>query len=103
MVVVCEQWFSDFGPVILVEAMKLARPVVAGSIGAIPEFIEDKRTGLLAQYNNPEDYTEKINWLLDNKKEAALIGQRARTSVAGLTEESFKKRITEIYRNLANK
>jgi len=77
-VLVPEQWPSEFGPLALVEAMALGRPVVGSDIGSIPDFVKDGVNGFLVKYDSPEDFAEKINWLLDNKTAGVSMGERAR-------------------------
>ena len=69
-------------PMILLEAMALAKAVVATKVGGIPEVIDDRRTGLLVQ---PEDdYTLAMACveLLENRPLAKQLGLRARKEIA---------------------
>lgn len=49
------------------EAMAAGTPVIGTRIGGIPDFLKDKETGLFAKVDNPEDISEKINLILNNK------------------------------------
>ena len=53
-------------PTIIKEAFFLKIPVIATSVGGIPELIQNNETGLLVEEQNPEILTEKINYLLDD-------------------------------------
>ncbi len=64
MVVVPEQWHSEFGPVILIEAKLAHKPVIASKIGSIPEYIRDGVDGILSQHNLPGDFSKAIISLL---------------------------------------
>lgn len=97
IVLVPEQWFSDFGPVILVEALALGRAVVASRIGSIPEFIEDGRTGLLADYNRPEKFAEKILWLLEHPEEARAMGEKGGEKIENFLKSCGGREIVELY------
>lgn len=97
VVVVPEQWPSDFGPLILVEAMALQKPIVAGNVGAIPEFIEDKKTGLLAEYNNPDDFAEKIIHMLKDKSQAKGMAFSARIKIENFMKQDREKQILQLY------
>jgi glycosyltransferase involved in cell wall biosynthesis len=44
---------SEGSPVAMLEAMALARPIVATSVGGIPELVEDGRSGLLVPAEDP--------------------------------------------------
>lgn len=60
VVVVPEQWYSEFGPVILIEAKLSHKPVVASRIGSIPEFMDIGTKGILVEYNSPQGFAEAI-------------------------------------------
>ena len=53
-------------PTVIKEAFFLKIPVIATSVGGIPELIENNETGLLVETENHQILTEKINYLLDN-------------------------------------
>ena len=53
-------------PTVIKEAFFLKIPVIATSVGGIPELIENNETGILVETENPEILNEKINYLLDN-------------------------------------
>lgn len=97
LTVVAEQWFSDFGPVALVEAMAQAKPVVAGNIGSAPDFIEEGVNGFLAEYDNPKKFSEKIIFLLQNKQEAEKIGRNARETIKNFFGPNYNEEILELY------
>jgi glycosyltransferase involved in cell wall biosynthesis len=64
IVVVPEQWNSEFGPVILIEAKLSGRPVVASRIGSIPEYVRDGIDGILVNYNCSKDFSDALITLL---------------------------------------
>jgi glycosyltransferase involved in cell wall biosynthesis len=97
VVVVPEQWPSDFGPLILVEAMALGKPLVASNIGGIPEFIKDGISGFLAEYDKPEQFAEKIIWLLKNKLLARAMGEQAQRNVRLLLNNNQGRKTLELY------
>jgi glycosyltransferase involved in cell wall biosynthesis len=47
-------------PIVLLEAMAAARPVVATTVGDIPRIIEDGETGLLAPAGDPEALADRL-------------------------------------------
>jgi len=97
LLVIAEQWFSDFGPVALVEAMAQGCPVVSGNLGSPPDFIKDGHNGFLAEYDNPESFAEKIILMLQDKKRAKEMGQRARGTIKSFFGESHNKEVFELY------
>ncbi len=80
--VVCvpEQWPNPY-PIVITEAMLKARPVVASSIGGIPELITDGENGLLADPGNPRDFADKIIRLLKDKEFAVGLAGSARQDI----------------------
>jgi len=51
--------YEQFG-IVLVEAMACAKPVVSTNVGAIPEIVDDGKTGLLVEPKNPKQLAEAI-------------------------------------------
>lgn len=97
VVVVPEQWLNDFGPVILVEAMALAKAVVASKIGGTSEFVEDGISGFLVTYDQPRQFAEKIIWLLQHKEAAQLMGENAQKSAQFLYNKETAKEVINLY------
>ncbi len=56
-----------------VEALSCGVPIIGTSVGGIPDFLVDGRTGLFCKVRNPEDLAEKIRLLLRNKSLAQKI------------------------------
>ena len=62
------------------EAASCGRPIIANRIGNMPEFIEDGVNGFLVPLRTSA-YIEKVQWMMENRVEAAAMGQRARETV----------------------
>ena len=54
-------------PTVIKEAFYLKIPVIATSVGGIPELIEDNETGILTESENPKMLLHKINQLLSDQ------------------------------------
>jgi phosphatidylinositol alpha-1,6-mannosyltransferase len=65
-------------PVVLLEAMAAGRPVVATSVGGIPEVVIHRRTGLLVEPESHTALARAINELLDSQAAAEKMGEVAR-------------------------
>ena len=63
---------------ILIEAMYLARPIVATSVGGNSELLTDRETGLLVGVDETGSVSRSIIELLNNKILATDLGQRAK-------------------------
>ncbi len=68
----------------LLEAMSMGKPIIATSVGGIPEAIIDGENGLLLE-PIAEKIAEKIDFLLKNKEYAEKLGENARRTA----EERF--------------
>lgn len=103
IVIVPEQW-ENMSPVIIIESMFLGKPVVAGNIGGIPEFIIDGETGILAEYDNPEDFADKIIDLLGNQPLMKKIGIAAQKFILEhLDKDKIYNKIIKVYNQIARK
>lgn len=50
-----------------IEAMAAGLPVIATPVGGIVDFLEDAKTGLFCQVNNPESIAKKVLDLINNQ------------------------------------
>jgi glycosyltransferase involved in cell wall biosynthesis len=99
LVVVPEQWGIAW-PIFLTEAMAFAKPLIASKIGDIPEFIQDGRTGLLADHRQVQDFARKIIWMLKNKEQAQAMGKAARAKILEICNETtIYEKILAVCRN----
>lgn len=71
------QWQETFG-LAVIEAFACGVPVIATRIGAIPELIDDHRTGLLFGPGNPVDMADKIKWAIGHPQEMDAMRVAAR-------------------------
>lgn len=103
IVVIPSRWESV--PKILLEAMALAKPVIATNVGDISEILEDQKTGLLVPARNPQALARAIAYLLDNADIAKRLGMEANKKImsAGLTIEKSVRRLEEIYQQTLDK
>lgn len=61
----------------IVEYMAAEKNVVATRIDAIPTLVDDGIDGLLVKVDSPEDVCEKVVWLYNHSKEAAIMRKAA--------------------------
>ena len=71
-------------PISLLEALAVARPVVASKIEGIMDIIDDEKEGLLVDAANPRQFAEKVLALCHNPDRAIRLGESGRKKV--LTE-----------------
>ena len=65
-------------PTKLGEYLLSGNPVVVTRVGDIPAFLQDGKTALLAEQRNPESFAKKLLWVLNNEKDAKVIGLAGR-------------------------
>jgi len=79
-VVIPSQWREVFG-LVAIEAMERGKVVIASRSGALPEIIEDGKTGILFDSRDKEELVQKMRWVLGNEMLSRKIGMCARQTV----------------------
>lgn len=92
---------DSFGWVV-VEAMAAGLPVIATKTGAIPEAVEDGRTGILVQVGDSAGLKESLAWMAEHPAERRRMGELGRI----VAEERFdaednSRRLIEFVRDVA--
>jgi len=83
------------------EAFYLRVPVVATSVGGIPEIVEDKVTGILVPPEDPSSLLSAINLILDDKQlSQKLIDNAYHYYVNNLTYDKVLPKYVQFYENL---
>lgn len=90
---------EPFGMVV-VEAMALGKPVVAGARGGPQEIIVEGTTGLTAPFEAPRALARQIVTLLANPDAAHRMGQAARARARSFSAPSFADRLASTLRAL---
>lgn len=60
------------------EYLCTARPVVVTEVGELNLFLQDRVSCIFAQPDNEEDFARQLNWTIEHKEQAAIIGERGR-------------------------
>lgn len=88
-------------PMITLEAMAMAKPIVATNIPGINEQVAHERSGMLVQARNPEAIAKAIIVLLQNKDMAHRLGLKARCTVEkNFTIEKTLEETKKLYTSL---
>lgn len=86
-------------PLVILEAMAAAKPVVATAVGGIPEVIRDPETGLLYAHRDDAQLAAHLLSLLCDEARAASLGEAGRKHVElNFSRERFAAEMIELYR-----
>ena len=77
-----------------IESHACGTPVVAFNVGGLPDIIDDKITGSLAEPFEPESLAQEINWVIENTERNNNLKKAAREKAINIWDE---KRISKIY------
>ena len=88
-------------PNVLLEALALAKPVVATQVGGISEVLQDRETGLLVPPKDSRRLAEAIIYVLRNPKEAANLGARGKRLVSReFSVNRMAQKVAQVYRDI---
>jgi glycosyltransferase involved in cell wall biosynthesis len=76
--VVCLSSFAEGLPMVLLEAMALAKPVVSTDVGGVQDAVRHEETGLLVPPNDPDQFAEALVRLAENPRLAAAFGRQGK-------------------------
>jgi glycosyltransferase involved in cell wall biosynthesis len=97
--VVPSRWES--GPLVLLEAMSLGRPVVTTHVGFAGSVVRDGDTGRLVPVGDVAAMRRAITEVLDDPDDAAAMGERGRAAVeAAFSAADLVDRIEAVYRSV---
>jgi glycosyltransferase involved in cell wall biosynthesis len=90
------------GPYTVLEAMAMAKPVVATPVGLVPDVVYDVSTGLLVPPADGATLARAVLRLLDNPELARGLGERGYALVASrFSLERMLDDIVEVYQAVA--
>jgi len=80
-------------PFAVLEAGLVELPIIATSVGGIPEIMRDMQNGILVHPNNPKEIAEAIMYLLDHKEKQKEFGAEIKKTIANFF--SLQKMLSE--------
>ncbi len=93
---------QDNLPNTIVEAMSCGVPCVGFNVGGIPEMIDHKQNGYVAEYRNAKDFANGIEWTLSQAQYSSLSeSSRAKAEIT-YSQESVAHKYIEVYDNADN-
>jgi len=90
---------EPFG-IVIIEAMALGKPVVAGDSGGPQEIITEETDGLLAPYEDARALAQQIRRYLNDSDFAANVGRAARKRALGFSPKRYAARFVQAIRNV---
>ena len=94
---------EDNLPNTVMESLSCATPVVAFHTGGIPDMVEHRQNGYLAQFKSATDLAAGLNYVL-NEADGKALAENARSKVLNtFTNEIVAKQYMAVYRSLLNK
>ncbi|MBP6385396.1 MAG: glycosyltransferase family 4 protein [Pseudarcicella sp.] len=87
-------------PNTIMESMACGTPVVGFNVGGIPEMIDHKKTGYLAQYKSAEDLAMGIYWSLYQADYNSLSTNSRKKVEENYSEKIVAQKYQELYKSL---
>jgi len=98
--VFCLPALADYHPIVLIEAQALGIPVIASKVGAIPEIVINKKTGILVEPGNVDETAKAIVTLLTDEKLWKEMSLNARAFAQQFTLEKRVDKLEALYDNV---
>lgn len=93
---------SDTFGIVNLEAMASGLPIVASSVGGLPEVVVDKETGFLIPPGDPTKLAEKLKLLITDRRLRRKMGVRGRERVESLFSiDKMSASVLDMYHELA--
>lgn len=84
-------------PLVIIEAMQYALPVITTSEGAIADIVEDGQSGWIVDKKNPDALAEKMEWMIKHPKDSLHMGMNGRKRFEkNFTSEHFERKLHNI-------
>lgn len=94
---------EDCFPLVLLEAMQFALPVVSTNEGAIPEIVDDDITGFIVPKRDPQALADKLALLIEDADLRIKMGRAGRKKYeSAYTLEHFETRFCEILHEITS-
>ncbi|MDR2937574.1 MAG: glycosyltransferase family 4 protein [Prevotellaceae bacterium] len=94
---------EDNLPNTIMESLACGTPCVGFNVGGIPEMIDHKKNGYVAEYKSAEDLAKGIYWTLFESNYEELSANARQKTVDCYSEEVVARQYTEVYKNLLAK
>ncbi len=93
---------QDNLPNTIIESMLCGTPVVGFRTGGIPEMIEHKANGYLADYKSSEDLAQGMRWILSSDAYGALSRETREIALKRFSRKASVEAHIKLYKSLMN-
>lgn len=90
-------------PVVILEAMQYKIPVITTNEGAIPEIVDNGKTGFIVSKSNPKEIADKLEILIKDKDLRESMGKQGRKKfLEKYTIEQFEENLVRVFEEIIN-
>jgi len=88
---------------VIVEAMAMAKPIIASNVGGIPDIVSPNDNAILFEPANSDMLAEKINYLYNDNTKRKQMGERGKAIAHAFSAQDMIRKIDILYtRELAS-
>lgn len=88
-------------PNAILESFSCGRPVLSTRLGTIPDVVQEGKYGLLYEYGNIEEFSRKMEWLIDNEPAREEMGENALAALRqDYSEEQHMGKLLSLFDNV---
>ena len=92
---------SEGSPHVLLEAMSAGVPVVASSVGGIPEIVTNEKTALLVESRNRESMAQALQRMLEDQSlRARIAGCAKELAATEYSPSAYRRALVEMYQDV---
>lgn len=94
---------EDNLPNTIMESMSCSTPVVGFDSGGIPEMVQHKKTGYLAEYKSAEDLAEGIKWMMNSENRFNASQASRKYVLENYSEQIVSEKYFRLYESILSK
>jgi glycosyltransferase involved in cell wall biosynthesis len=88
---------SEGSPLVVLEAMAAQLPIVATSVGGVPELLKDGLAGILTAPHDPVRFAENIILLANNPNLRITLASKAKAALGEHAPRAYAERLLRLY------
>lgn len=86
-----------------IEYMLCGKPVIASDSGATPEIVHDGQNGVIYEYGNTDELSQKMEYIINNPNVAKDLGQAGKKYAENeFSEKNYSSSLLEVYCEIVN-